>query len=164
MDAVDAPRRVWSRRGAERSAARNGRARRAVLDVLEQRDMVKPILRLATSTHALHVTKLAAREARDVVAVVRKLIWNDRILKGTAILEGHQMRHNLRVLARRQAPRDDEHRQDSAALGRRDGRAAGDARGAHRLRPQLRVLTRRQARRDGEPRHNGAALEPRALR
>jgi hypothetical protein len=64
-----------------------------VLDVFELSDLLAPILRLAASTNALRVTKHVARAARAVAPAVRRLIledrWKGRILKGTAILEGH---------------------------------------------------------------------------
>jgi WD40 repeat protein len=61
----------------------------AVLEVFEQPDLLALFLRLAASTNGLHVTKRVARAARAVAPVVRKLIWTDRILKGTAIFKRH---------------------------------------------------------------------------
>ncbi|KAJ1445633.1 WD40-repeat-containing domain protein [Pelagophyceae sp. CCMP2097] len=60
-----------------------------VLDVFEQPDLLTPILRLAASPHALLVTKQVVRESRTLAPVVRRLVWEDQIFKGTAILKGH---------------------------------------------------------------------------
>ncbi|KAJ1457058.1 WD40-repeat-containing domain protein [Pelagophyceae sp. CCMP2097] len=55
-----------------------------------QDDLLKIILRLsAEAPNALLVTKRVARDARAAALAVRKLVWQDRILKGTAILKGH---------------------------------------------------------------------------
>ncbi|KAJ1463450.1 hypothetical protein M885DRAFT_2759, partial [Pelagophyceae sp. CCMP2097] len=183
---------------AARRAQSRASATALALRVFEQHDLLTPILRMVASPNGLLVTKHVARDARAVVLALRKLVWQDRILKGTAILKGHDSiirscafspdgkrvatasgnkarlwdaetgalqatleghtGDELRVLARRQAHRDGEHGRHGAALGRRDGRAAGDARRAHRLGLVLRVLARRQARRDGEPRLDGEAL------
>jgi hypothetical protein len=75
-------------RAARRARARAGAAALA-LRVFEQRDLLTPILRSAASSNGLLVTKRVARDAPDVALAVRKLIWQGRILKGTAILEGH---------------------------------------------------------------------------
>eukprot|EP00628_Pelagophyceae_sp_CCMP2097_P027927 CAMPEP_0184194994 /NCGR_PEP_ID=MMETSP0976-20121227/4773_1 /TAXON_ID=483370 /ORGANISM="non described non described, Strain CCMP2097" /LENGTH=129 /DNA_ID=CAMNT_0026499429 /DNA_START=43 /DNA_END=428 /DNA_ORIENTATION=+ len=45
-------------------------------------------MRLAASPNGLLITKHVARDARAVVLALRKLVWKDRILNGTAIL-GH---------------------------------------------------------------------------
>ena len=52
-------------------------------------DLRTPILRLAGSPNGLHVTTRVARDGRAVAAGLRKLLWQDQILKGTAILKGH---------------------------------------------------------------------------
>jgi WD40 repeat protein len=262
-------------RASRRARSRAGAAALA-LRVFEQRDLVTQILRLAASPNGLLVTKHVARDARALALALRKLVWQDRILKGTAILKGHTGAvlscalspdgkrvvtasadgtarlwdaatgallstleghtdgvwscafspdgtriatasedttarlwdaetgaplltleghtssitscafspdgerivtasndrtarlwhaatgalqatrrargpgHELRVLARQRARRDGEQRHDGAALGRRDGRAAVDARGPHRLCQLLRVLAIRHAHRHGE--------------
>ncbi|KAJ1456270.1 WD40-repeat-containing domain protein [Pelagophyceae sp. CCMP2097] len=74
------------------AASRPIKLRRAVpvLAVFEQTDLVKIILRLAAEApNALLVTKGAARDAPAVALALRRLVWQDRILKGTAIFEGH---------------------------------------------------------------------------
>jgi WD40 repeat protein len=60
------------------------------LDVFEQDDLLKIILRFsAEAPNALLVTKYVARDARAMALTVRKLVWQDKMLKGTAVLEGH---------------------------------------------------------------------------
>ncbi|KAJ1455256.1 WD40-repeat-containing domain protein [Pelagophyceae sp. CCMP2097] len=61
----------------------------SVLEVFELTDLMTPILHLAASTEALLVTTRVAQDAPAVALSVRRLIWQDRILKGTAILKGH---------------------------------------------------------------------------
>jgi WD40 repeat protein len=73
--------------GASRSA--RPRAGTAALRVFEQGDLLTPILRLVASPNGLFVTKHVARDARAAVLALRKVVWQDRILKGTAILKGH---------------------------------------------------------------------------
>ncbi|KAJ1447773.1 WD40-repeat-containing domain protein [Pelagophyceae sp. CCMP2097] len=80
--ATVASRRARSRAGASALALR----------VFEQRDLVTPILRMVASPNGLLVTKHVARDARAVVMALRKLVWQDRILKGTAIHKGHTSR------------------------------------------------------------------------
>jgi WD40 repeat protein len=75
-------------RASRRARARAGAAALA-LRIFEQRDLLMPVLRLAASPNGLLVTKHVARDARAVVLALRKLVWKDRILKGTAILKGH---------------------------------------------------------------------------
>eukprot|EP00628_Pelagophyceae_sp_CCMP2097_P028679 CAMPEP_0184196350 /NCGR_PEP_ID=MMETSP0976-20121227/5459_1 /TAXON_ID=483370 /ORGANISM="non described non described, Strain CCMP2097" /LENGTH=124 /DNA_ID=CAMNT_0026500801 /DNA_START=286 /DNA_END=658 /DNA_ORIENTATION=- len=56
---------------------------------LLQSDVATRILRLAARLDALLVTKQVARGARALAPALRRLIWKDRIQKGTAILKGH---------------------------------------------------------------------------
>jgi WD40 repeat protein len=69
---------------------RPGNAAAPALEVFEQDDLVKIILRLsAEAPNALLVTKRVARDARAIALAVRRLVWKDRTVKGTAILKGH---------------------------------------------------------------------------
>ena len=72
--------------GASRRARSRAGTAAIALRVYEQRDLVTPILRLAASPDGLLLTKHVARDTRAVVLALRKLVWQDRILKGTAIL------------------------------------------------------------------------------
>jgi hypothetical protein len=75
-------------RASRRARSRAGGAARA-LRVFEQRDLLTPILRVVSSPNGLLVTKHVTRDALAVTLALRKLVWQDRILKGTAIHEGH---------------------------------------------------------------------------
>ncbi|KAJ1454943.1 hypothetical protein M885DRAFT_225835 [Pelagophyceae sp. CCMP2097] len=118
-----------------------------VLKVLELSDLLALILRLGGKPDALLVTARVARNARAVAPTVRKLIWIDRILKGTAIIKGHTN------YVRSCAFSPDGKRIVTASYDRTarlwdaetDGCAADDARGARRLHLQLRLLVRWQA-------------------
>jgi len=61
------------------------------MSVLEQGDLLAPILRQANALDALFVNKQVARNAPAVAPASRRslLIWQDRIFKGTPILKGH---------------------------------------------------------------------------
>mmetsp|Transcript_8701 Transcript_8701/g.30716 ORF Transcript_8701/g.30716 Transcript_8701/m.30716 type:complete len:110 (-) Transcript_8701:254-583(-) len=73
----------------EREAPTRTAASAPALAVFEQSDLFTIILRQAASPEGLLVSKQVARDARAVGRAVRKLVWHDRILKGTAILKGH---------------------------------------------------------------------------
>ncbi|KAJ1459192.1 WD40-repeat-containing domain protein [Pelagophyceae sp. CCMP2097] len=63
--------------------------RAPVLDVFELSDLLTSILQLAASPDGLLVTTRVACNAPAVAPALRRLVWKDRILKGTALLKGH---------------------------------------------------------------------------
>jgi len=73
--------------GAPRNAEARLTVEAAPVLALLQSDVATRILRLAARLDALLVTKRVARTARAVAPVLRRLIWQDRILKGAAILK-----------------------------------------------------------------------------
>jgi hypothetical protein len=79
-----------ARAAARRAAGERARDGEHPVLALVQSDMITLILELTgVSPNVLFVTKLVARARRPAALVVRRLFWQDRIVKGTAFLKGH---------------------------------------------------------------------------